>query len=57
MIAFLVARGARLDTRDTLWNGTPLDWACYEKHDVARAALENAQALQPPSTVKLSPLI
>ena len=42
MIAFLVARGAKLDTRDTLWNGTPLDWASHEKHDVARAALERA---------------
>jgi peptide-methionine (S)-S-oxide reductase len=48
MIAFLVARGARLDTRDTLWNGTPLDWASHEKHDAARAALQRAQALQPP---------
>jgi peptide-methionine (S)-S-oxide reductase len=42
IIAFLVARGARLDTRDTLWDGTPLDWASHEKHDVARAALERA---------------
>jgi peptide-methionine (S)-S-oxide reductase len=57
MIAFLVARGANLDARDTLWDGTPLDWASHEKHDVARAALERAQALQPPSTLKLSPLI
>jgi peptide-methionine (S)-S-oxide reductase len=48
MIAFLVARGARLDTRDTLWNGTPLDWASHEKHDAARAALQRAQALQTP---------
>jgi peptide-methionine (S)-S-oxide reductase len=48
MIAFLVARGARLDTRDTLWDGTPLDWASHAKNDVARAALENARALQPP---------
>jgi peptide-methionine (S)-S-oxide reductase len=42
MVAFLVPRGARLDTRDTLWNGTPLDWASHENHDVARAALERA---------------
>jgi hypothetical protein len=57
MIAFLVAHGATLDTRDTLWGGTPFDWAAHGKNGVARAALERAQALQPPSTVKLSPLI
>ena len=44
-IAFLVARGANLDARDTLWGGTPLDWAVHEKHDVARAALESARTL------------
>jgi peptide-methionine (S)-S-oxide reductase len=42
MIAFLVGRGAKLDRRDTLWDGTPLDWALHEKHDVAREALERA---------------
>ena len=42
IIAFLLARGAHLDTRDTLWNGTPLDWALHSKSDVARAALERA---------------
>jgi peptide-methionine (S)-S-oxide reductase len=40
MIAFLVARGARLDTRDTLWDGTPLGWAIHAGNDVAREALE-----------------
>jgi peptide-methionine (S)-S-oxide reductase len=44
-IAFLVARGANLDARDTLWGGTPLDWAVHEKHDVARAAPESARTL------------
>jgi len=42
MIAFLAARGARLDTRDTLWDGTPLGWAVHAKKDVARIALELA---------------
>jgi hypothetical protein len=42
LVAFLVARGARLDTRDTLWHGTPLGWAIHAKNDVARAALERA---------------
>jgi peptide-methionine (S)-S-oxide reductase len=49
MIAFLLAHGAGLDARDTLWDGTPLDWALHEKHDVARAALERALALRPPT--------
>jgi peptide-methionine (S)-S-oxide reductase len=40
MIAFLAARGARLDARDTLWDDTPLGWALHLKNDVARAALE-----------------
>jgi peptide-methionine (S)-S-oxide reductase len=40
MIAFLVARGARLDTRDTLWDGTPLGWSLHAGNDVAREALE-----------------
>jgi ankyrin repeat protein len=26
-VQLLVERGARLDTRDTLWQGTPLGWA------------------------------
>ena len=42
LVAFLVARGARLDTRDTLWHGTPLGWAIHADNDVARAALERA---------------
>jgi len=29
MMKLLVARGARLDARDTLWNGTPLGWAVH----------------------------
>ncbi len=29
VIRLLVARGARLDFRDTIWKGTPLGWAIY----------------------------
>jgi ankyrin repeat protein len=28
-VRLLVERGARLDTRDTVWDGTPLGWAEY----------------------------
>jgi len=42
LVEFLVARGARLDTRDTLWHGTPLGWAIHAGNEEARAALERA---------------
>ncbi len=29
VVRLLVERGARLDIRDTVWNGTPLGWALY----------------------------
>jgi Ankyrin repeats (many copies) len=29
VVRFLVARGARLDIRDTIWHGTPLGWAIH----------------------------
>jgi ankyrin repeat protein len=29
VVRLLVARGARLDIRDTIWNGTPLGWAIH----------------------------
>jgi hypothetical protein len=29
VVRFLVERGARLDIRDTIYQGTPLDWAIY----------------------------
>ncbi|HMO25906.1 MAG TPA: ankyrin repeat domain-containing protein, partial [Tepidisphaeraceae bacterium] len=32
MLQLLLARGARLDIRDTLWHGTPLDWARHGGH-------------------------
>jgi peptide-methionine (S)-S-oxide reductase len=41
MLRLLVARGARLDTRDTLWNGTPLGWAVHTKKRDAEAYLRS----------------
>ncbi len=40
LIEFLLARGARTDIRDTLWSGTPLDWAIHGQNEAARIALE-----------------
>jgi ankyrin repeat protein len=42
LIALLLARGARADQRDTLWDATPLDWANHFGLANARAALEGA---------------
>jgi Ankyrin repeats (3 copies) len=40
LIALLVSHGARRDIRDTVWDGTPLDWAIHEDRQRARAFLE-----------------
>jgi Ankyrin repeats (3 copies) len=40
LLALLIAHGARRDVRDTVWNGTPLDWAIHEGRQRARAFLE-----------------
>jgi peptide-methionine (S)-S-oxide reductase len=40
LVGLLLERGARTDQRDTLWDGTPLDWAVHENKPAARAALE-----------------
>lgn len=42
LIELLLARGARTETRDTLWNATPLGWAIHENKPIARAILERA---------------
>jgi ankyrin repeat protein len=36
LLEMLLERGARTDVADTLWNGTPLGWACH--HGKQRAA-------------------
>jgi len=33
VVRLLVERGARLDIRDTIWNGTPLGWAEHCKQN------------------------
>jgi peptide-methionine (S)-S-oxide reductase len=40
LLGLLVDHGARRDVRDTVWNGTPLDWAIHEGRERARAFLE-----------------
>ncbi|HEY6237028.1 MAG TPA: ankyrin repeat domain-containing protein [Candidatus Elarobacter sp.] len=40
LIELLLARGARTDQRDTLWDATPLGWAVHQGRAAARAALE-----------------
>jgi hypothetical protein len=37
VVRLLVERGAKLDLKDTVWQGTPADWARHEK----RAAIES----------------
>jgi hypothetical protein len=40
-VRLLVERGTRLDMKDTLWNGTPADWATHEGHpDIAALLLQ-----------------
>lgn len=41
MLRLLVAHGARLDARDTLWNGTPLGWAVHTGKSAAEAYLRS----------------
>ncbi|HET6868159.1 MAG TPA: ankyrin repeat domain-containing protein [Solirubrobacteraceae bacterium] len=40
LLALLISYGARRDARDTVWNGTPLDWAIHEERQRAREFLE-----------------
>jgi hypothetical protein len=41
VVKLLVERGARLDIRDTIYDGTPLDWALYLKKDAIAAYLRS----------------
>jgi ankyrin repeat protein len=43
MMKLLLERGARLDVRDTLWDGTPLGWAVHGKKAGAEAYLRSLQ--------------
>ena len=44
LIALLLERGARLDIRDKMWNGTPMGWALHQGKHKAKAMLEQAAA-------------
>ncbi len=46
MMALLVAHGARTETRDTMWNSTPLGWAIHMRKAKAEAYL---RSLAPPA--------
>ena len=37
----LIEHGARIDARDTLWDGTPLGWAVHNKKRKAEAYLRS----------------
>jgi ankyrin repeat protein len=41
MLQLLVTRGAKLDTRDTLWNATPLNWAVHNSKTASEAYLRS----------------
>jgi peptide-methionine (S)-S-oxide reductase len=41
LIKLLLAHGAQRDRRDTLWEGTPLDWAMYGHRAEAEAVLRD----------------
>jgi ankyrin repeat protein len=43
VVRLLVARGARLDIRDTIWDGTPLGWAL---HAGGKAGAQMAECLR-----------
>jgi ankyrin repeat protein len=43
MLTLLIAHGARADTRDTLWNGTPLGWAVHGRKAKAEAYLRSLE--------------
>jgi hypothetical protein len=40
LVALLLEHGARRDIKDTVWDGTPLDWAIHEGRQRARELLE-----------------
>ncbi len=44
VVRLLVERGARLDTRDTIYRGTPLDWAVYNGQETTARLLREAAA-------------
>jgi ankyrin repeat protein len=43
VVKLLVERGARLDIKDVLWQGTPADWARYAKRPEIESYLREQQ--------------
>jgi peptide-methionine (S)-S-oxide reductase len=48
MIAMLLQNGANRESRDTLWDGTPLGWALFAGHAAAAAELSRGVADETP---------
>lgn len=48
VVRLLVERGARLDMQDTLYQGTPLDWAVYGGRETLAEYLRSAAAQRAP---------
>jgi hypothetical protein len=44
VVRLLIERGARVDWKDTLWQGTPADWAHYQGRSEVEAYLRPQQA-------------
>jgi peptide-methionine (S)-S-oxide reductase len=44
MLRLLAERGAKLDVRDTMWNGTPLGWAIHTRQPAAENYLRSIGA-------------
>ena len=50
VIRLLVERGARLDIRDKLWDGTPLGWAKHNGRDEAAMLLAASELDESPTS-------
>ena len=48
VVQLLVERGARLDTKDVLWGGTPAGWAHHNGHSATEAYLQEHAAAAAP---------
>ena len=47
LVRLLVERGARLDMKDILWQGTPAEWAAHEGRTELEAYLRTQQSARP----------
>lgn len=46
IVRLLIEHGARLDTKDLLWNGTPADWAKHGGRKELEASLRAHEAVK-----------